>query len=74
MEPEDDSDVNCNWCAWYSHQRIGTETGRLGNKRTSGDHPNYKIVVNGQNTKNPGDFERLAATQTPLENNQVNLV
>ena len=34
------SDSNCNWCPWYSQQRIGTGTGGLGNKRTSGDHPN----------------------------------
>ena len=38
-------------CARYSHQRICTGTGGLGNKRTSGDHPNYSIVEIGQNTK-----------------------
>ena len=30
-----------------SHQRIGTGTGGLGNKRMSGDHPNYSIVEKG---------------------------
>ena len=29
-------------------QRIGTETGELGNKRTNGDHPNYCIINIGQ--------------------------
>ena len=27
MEHESDGDTSCNWCARYSHQRIGTETG-----------------------------------------------
>ena len=32
-------------------------TGRFGSWRTSGDHPNYSIVENGQNTeKSPGDL------------------
>ena len=22
MEHDSDGDSNCNWCAWYSHQRI----------------------------------------------------
>ena len=32
MKHESDGDTNCNWCAWYSHQRFGTGTGGLGNK------------------------------------------
>ena len=64
-----------NWCAWYSNQRFATGTGGLGNKRTSGDHPNYGIVEIGQNTeKSPGDSRRLAVTQTPMKNQQVTLV
>ena len=31
MEHESDSYTNCNWCFWYSHQRIIKETGGLGN-------------------------------------------
>ena len=38
VEHQSDSYTNFNWCSWYSHQRIGTGTGGLGNKRTSGDH------------------------------------
>ena len=65
MEHESDGDINCKWRARYSHQRIGTETRGLGNKRTSGDQPNYSIVDIGQNIKmSPGDL-RLAVTQTP---------
>ena len=72
MEHEDDGDTNCNWSARYSHQKIGTGTGGLGNKRTSGDHLNYTIVEISQNTKeSPGDLRRLAVTQTPVENNQL---
>ena len=37
----------------------------------SGDHPNYNIIENGQNTeKSPGDLRRLAVTQTPVKNHQ----
>ena len=33
------------------------------NKKTSGEHPNYDITENGQNTeKSPGDLWRLAVT------------
>ena len=39
VEHEGDSDTNCNWCTWNNPQRLGKWTGRLGNKRTSGDHP-----------------------------------
>ena len=56
-------------------KKIGTETGGLGNKRTSGVHPNYRIVEIGQNIKkSPGDLRRLAITQTPVENHQLTLV
>ena len=47
MEYKGDGDNNCVWCAWYSHQRIGTWTGRLVNKRTSGNHPNDNIAEIG---------------------------
>ena len=46
----------------YSHQKIGTGTGELGNKTTSGEHPNYGIKI-GQNTeKSPKDLRRLEET------------
>ena len=36
---------------------IGIGTGGLGNKRTSGDYPNYFIIKIGQNTeRSPGDL------------------
>ena len=75
MEYESDGDTNCNWCSWYNHQRINTRTGRLGNKRTSGDHPNYSIIEVGHNTKkSPGDLRRFAVTQIPVRNHQLTLV
>ena len=44
---------------------LGTVTGGFGNKRKSGDHPNYSIIKIGQNTeKSPGDLRRLTVTQT----------
>ena len=43
--------------------------------RTSGDHPNYYIIENDQNTeKSPGDLRRLAVTQTPVKDHQLKLV
>ena len=71
---ESDGDTNYNWCTRYSHQSIGTRTGELGNKRTSGDDPNYSIIEIDQNSKkSPGNF-RLADTQTPVENYLLMLV
>ena len=35
MEYEGDDDANCNWRARYSHQKFGTGTRGLGNKRTT---------------------------------------
>ena len=65
MEHESDGDTNCNWCSWYNHQRIGSGTGALVNKRTSRDYLNYGIVKISQNTENsPGELWWLAVTQT----------
>ena len=48
-----------------NHQRIGTETGGLENKRTSRNHPNYSIIKIGQNTeRSPEDLRRLDVTQS----------
>ena len=72
---EHEGDTNYDWRARYSHQRIGTETGGLRVKRTSGDHSNYSIVEISQNTKkSPGDLTKFAVTQTPVENHQLALV
>ena len=47
--------------------------GGLGNKRTSGDHPNYSIIEIDQITeKSPGDLKRLAVTQTQVRNHPLN--
>ena len=65
----------CNKYAQYSHQRIGTGSGGLGNKRSSGDHPNYNIAKICQNNKkSPGDLKTLAVTWTLVENHQLILV
>ena len=75
MKYESDGDTNSNWCTRYSYQRIGTETGGLGNKKTKGDYLNYSLAEIGQNTeKSPGYFKRLAVTQTPVKNYQLTLV
>ena len=75
MERETDGDTSCNWCTRYGHLNIGTWTGRLGNKRKSEDHPNYRIIKIGRNIeKSPEDFNRLAVTQNLTNNHQLTLV
>ena len=50
-------------------------TGRFGSWWTSGDHPNYYIIENCQNTeKSPDDLRRLAVTQTSVKNLQITLM
>ena len=74
VKHETDGDANCKWRTRSSHQTISTGIRGLGNKKTSGDHPNYSIVKICQTTKSsPGDL-RLAVTQTPMENHQLTLV
>ena len=58
---------------WYKGLSKGLED--LEDGGTSGDHPNYSIVENGQNTdKSPGDLKRLAVTQTPVKDHQLTLM
>ena len=46
--------------------------GRVGNRRTSRNHPNDGIVKVGQNTeKSPGDLRRLEVTQIPVKDHQL---
>ena len=53
----------------------GLLNGGVGIWRTGGDHPNFYIIENGQNTeKSPGDLRRLAVTQTPVENHRLTLM
>ena len=37
--------TNCIWCCWYSHQRSGQTSGRLGKNRTGGDCPNLLSIA-----------------------------
>ena len=74
-EHESDGYANCNWCYWYSHQRIGTKTRRHGYNGMSGKHPNYSLTESGHNTeKSPGDLKRLVITQNPVKNNELTLM
>ena len=57
MEHESDGDSNCNWRAWHVPQRFGAGTIGLGDKKTSGDHPIYRVINIAQSTeKSPGDL------------------
>ena len=54
---------------------IGIGTGRFGNKRTSGDKYDYRIIRISQNTeKSPGDLRGFAVIQTSVKNHQLTLV
>ena len=59
------TDTNCNWHAMNYPQRIGKETGRIGNKRTIGNHPHNSSVEIGQNTeKSPEDEETFCHSKS----------
>ena len=72
MEHESGGDTNYNWSTWNNPVKIVKGTGRLGNKKTSGDHPHYNIKI-GKNTKSPEDL-RFAVIQTPVRNHQLTLM
>ena len=45
MEHEGNRYTNCNWLVnRYTNCRVAKWTGRLENKRTNRDHPNYSII------------------------------
>ena len=68
VEHESNCDTNRNRFAWNNPLRFGKDTRRLGNKRKSGDHPDYSIFKICLNTEqNHGDLRRLAVTQIPGE-------
>ena len=53
-----------------SHQRLGKRTRGLGNKRTSGDNPNYSIADISQNAeKSPGELRRHSDSSEKLSAN-----
>ena len=74
MEYESDNYTNRDWCFCCSHQRINKGTVEFGNK-AGGDHPNYCIFENGQNTeKNPEDLRRTTVTQNPVKDHKLTLI
>ena len=74
MEHIGDSDTNSNWCTWNNPQRIDKGTGRLENKRTSGDCPDYSIFKIGQNTEKSSKDLKLAVIQTPVKNHRLSVI
>ena len=43
MKYQGDSDTNGYWCTWNNLQRLGKGTGKVGNRRMSKDHLNYRL-------------------------------
>ena len=75
MKHEGDGGTNCRWCCWNDPQRISKRTGRVGNRRANGDHPNYRIFEVIQNTKkSPRDMRRLAVIKTLVKDHHLTLV
>ena len=75
MEHERNSDTSYNWCTRNNPQKLGKQTGRLGNKRTSGDHPDFSILKIGQNTdKSPRDLKIIVCAYNPVKDQQVTLI
>ena len=75
VEHEGDSGTSGNWCTWNGLQRLDKGAVRAGNQRTNRDHPDYSIIEIGQNTEKCfGDLRRLAVTQTPMKDHQLNLM
>ena len=69
------TNTNNNWSSQSGPQRLTKGTGRVGNRRTNRDHPNYSVVKIDQNTKeSSGDMWTLAVTQTPVKYHQLTLM
>ena len=72
MEHESDDNTNSNWHARNSYQRIGTGTGRLRNKRATGNHPNCSINEIGQNIEKSLKLEEICchpnSSEKPSDN------
>ena len=75
MEHKGNNYTNSDWCFGTVTEGLLRGTGGLGSWRTSGGHPNYSIVENGQNTeKCRGDLRRLVFTQTPVKGHLLTLM
>ena len=62
-EYEGNGDTYCNRCTWNRHKRLLKGAGKVGNRMSSQDHPNYDIDKIGQNSeKRPGDLRRFDLT------------
>ena len=74
MEHESDDYTNRGWCFRYSKKKIIKGTRGLGSWRgRGGDHPNYIIIDNSQNTvKSPGDLKwHSNSSESPSANADV---
>ena len=74
IDHEGGSDINCNWCTQNTSQRLDKRPARVRNWRTSQDHSNYRIKINQNTVKSPGDLKRLAVTPTPAKDHLLTLV
>ena len=74
VDHETDNYTSYKWCSSHSHQRINKRTGGLGNKKMSGDRPNYCSTEISQNTeKSPRALMGLPVTQTPVKDHHADV-
>ena len=75
MEHERDANTDDKWWVRNDPRTLDQEAGRVRTRRTNRDHPNYSIVLIGQNTeKSPGDLTRLVVPRTPAKDHQPTFV
>ena len=75
MDHEGDGGISCNRFTWNDFKMIGKGTGKIGNQKTSRNHPSYSFVKISQNIeKSPGDLRRIAVSQTPVKDHELALV
>ena len=72
MEHEGDSDSNCNWRTWNNPKGLMKGLEDLKIRGQVETIQTKALLRSGQNTeKSPGDWKRIAVTQTLMRNHQL---
>ena len=75
VEHKSDDYTNCNWCSWFSHQRIETRTGGLGKTGRMETIQTTALLSSARILRIVLEtWGKLAVTQIPAESHQLTLV